>query len=81
MTRGRLALACGLVVALTCSPTAASVEAALPAAPFALDTSPTAPMEGAPITVSVTPRSGVGSERFDLYVVLASVAQAAFLTP
>jgi hypothetical protein len=61
---------------------ATGAEAALPRAPFALSASPTTLVEGAPIEVRVTPvPSETSGEGFDLYVVLASVAQAAFLTP
>jgi hypothetical protein len=74
VTRAPLALALLLV--------ATAAEAALPPAPFALSASPVALVEGAPVVVSITPvRGEAPSERFDLYVVLASVAQAAFLTP
>jgi hypothetical protein len=74
LTRALLALATLLV--------ATAAEAALPPAPFALSASPVALVEGAPLVVSIAPvRGEAAGERFDLYVVLASVAQAAFLTP
>ena len=72
----RLVLAGFLVLVATC------VEAALPAPPFDLGLSPTSLTEGDTATVRVTGRPGsTGSERYDVYLLLASVEQAAFLTP
>jgi len=83
MTRGLRAPACWLAATtLTWLFLATSAAAALPAPPFALSASPAALVEGAPVVVTIAPAPGArSSERLDLYVVLASVAQAAFLTP
>jgi hypothetical protein len=61
---------------------ATSVEAALPAPPFELTLSSTSLVEGEPVTVRVAPTSpGRSGERHDVYLLLASVEEAAFLTP
>lgn len=71
-----LALA-ALLAALAATP----VEAALPAPPFDLELSSTSLVEGQAVTVLVTPRpGGTDSERYDLYLQLASSEEAAFLT-
>lgn len=71
-----------LVLAGLLALAATSVEAALPAPPFDLGLSPTSLIEGDTATVRVTarPRS-TEAGRYDVYVLLASVEQAAFLTP
>jgi hypothetical protein len=72
----RLALALWLALAVT------SAEAALPVPPFELTLSSTSLTEGDTVTVRVAPRPGAtGGEPYDLYVLLASVEEAAFLTP
>jgi hypothetical protein len=61
---------------------AASVEAALPAPPFELALSSTSPTEGESVTVRVVPRArGRADGPYDVYVLLASVEEGAFLTP
>jgi hypothetical protein len=72
----RLGLAALLLLA------AAAAEAALPAPPFDLAVSSTSLREGDTVTVRVSPRSaGAAQDRYDLYVLLASSEEAAFLTP
>lgn len=71
-----------LVLAALLTLAATSVEAALPAPPFDLELSSTSLVEGQAVTVRVTARpGGTGSERYDLYLQLASSEEAAFLTP
>jgi hypothetical protein len=61
---------------------ATSVEGALPAPPFDLTLSSVSPVEGQSVTVRVEPRpGGAPAERHDIYLMLASVEEAAFLTP
>jgi hypothetical protein len=61
---------------------AAPTEAALPGPPFVLALSSTSLIEGETVTVHVTARpGGTAHERYDLYLLLASVEEAAFLTP
>ena len=61
---------------------AAAAEAALPAPPFDLAVSSTSLREGDTVTVRVSPRpTGAAQDRYDLYVLLASSEEAAFLTP
>lgn len=54
-------------------------EAVLPAPPFELDVTPVRLTAGEAVTVTVTPRGGHGE--FDLYLMWALAAEAAFLTP
>ena len=62
--------------------TATSAEAALSGPPFDLRLSSLALTEGGAVTVRVTPRPVArGDERYDVYLLLASVEEAAFLTP
>jgi hypothetical protein len=69
-----------LVALLTLA--AGAAEAALPAPPFRLTLSSASPAEGQPVTVRVEgTRDGRDGQRHDLYVVLASAEEAAFLTP
>jgi hypothetical protein len=61
---------------------AASAEAVLPAPPFDLALSSTSLTEGETITVRVVPRAtGRADGPYDVYVLLASVEEGAFLTP
>jgi len=70
------------VAALLLLIAAAAAEAALPAPPFDLAVSSTWLREGDTITVRVSPRpTGAAQDRYDLYVLLASSEEAAFLTP
>jgi hypothetical protein len=71
-----------LVLAALLLLVATSVEAALPAPPFDLALSSTSLREGDTVTVRVSARpGGAAQDRYDLYVLLASVEEAAFLTP
>jgi hypothetical protein len=58
---------------------AGRAEAALPAPPFALDVSPQRVRAGEAVTLRITPLGGPGE--FDLYLMWALSAEAAFLTP
>jgi hypothetical protein len=61
---------------------ATSVDAALPGPPFDLMLSSTSLIEGEAVTVRVAGRPGAPpGERYDVYLLLASVEEAAFLTP
>jgi hypothetical protein len=61
---------------------ATSVEAALPGPPFELRLSSTSLIEGQTVGVRVAGRpGGTHDERYDVYLLLASVEEAAFLTP
>ena len=72
----RLLLAALLTLAGT------DVAAALPGPPFDLALSSTSLVEGQTITVRVSARpGGIGRERYDVYLQLASSEEAAFLTP
>lgn len=74
MTRAMLAAMLLLV--------AAAADAALPAPPFELIVSATTVGEGQPLTLRIAPSGREGArERFDVYVLLASVIEGAFLTP
>ena len=71
-----------LLVAALLALGAAVAEAALPAPPFDLTLSPTSLIEGEPVTIRVTPTASTpDAARYDLYLLLASVEEAAFLTP
>lgn len=60
----------------------ASAEAALPGPPFELELSSTSLIEGQSVEVRVAGRpGGARDERYDVYLMLASVEEAAFLTP
>jgi len=58
---------------------AGGAEAALPAPPFALDVTPARVTPGQPVTLRITPLGGGGE--FDLFLMWALAAEAAFLTP
>jgi hypothetical protein len=61
---------------------AAVADAALPAPPFDLTLSSTSLIEGEPVTIRVTPTARPSpTARYDVYLLLASVEEAAFLTP
>jgi hypothetical protein len=71
-----------LVLAVLLALVATSADAALPAPPFELTLSSTALTEGEAVTVRVAAKPGSASdERHDVYLMLASVEEAAFLTP
>jgi hypothetical protein len=58
---------------------AGGAEGALPAPPFDLAVTPARVTPGETVTLRITPRGGEGT--FDLYLMWALAAEAAFLTP